>query len=326
VRAMVLPSPRAPLEPRDVADPAPGDREVLIRVRACGICRTDLHIVDGDLTEPTLPLILGHQAVGEVVEVGRDVRDLERGARVGVPWLGSTDGTCGWCLSGRENLCPDARFTGYGRAGGFAELLVADRRACLEIPDARADVEATPLLCAGAIGFRALRMARDAATIGLYGFGNAARLVAQIARHEGRRVFAFTRPGDAQTQRDALALGCAWAGDSTSPPPEPLDAALLFAAVGDLVPLALAALHPGAVAVCAEIHMSDIPSFPYELLWHERQLRSVANLTWRDGRELLEIATEIGIQTQTTTFALEDANAAIAAVRSGEPGTMVLVP
>jgi propanol-preferring alcohol dehydrogenase len=306
--------------------PAATRGQSLIRVRCCAVCRTDLHIVDGDLDEPALPLILGHQVVGEVIEVGRDVRDLEPGARVGVPWLGWTDGTCAWCRSGRENLCPNARFTGYQRGGGFAELLVADRRACLEIPDAREDVDATPLLCAGAIGYRALRMAGDAPTLGLYGFGNAARLVAQIARHEGRRVLAFTRPGDAETQRDALALGCAWAGDSTSSPPEPLDAALVFAAVGDLVPLALAALEPGGVVVCAEIHMSDIPSFPYELLWHERQLRSVANLTWRDGRELLEIATRFTIETQTRTFALEDANAAIAAARAGERGTMVLVP
>ena len=323
---MVLPSPRSPLELRDVPTPSPSDGDVLIRVRACGVCRTDLHIVDGDLAEPSLPLTLGHQVVGDVVEVAADVRDVEPGTRVGVPWLGWMDGTCAWCTSGRENLCPNARFTGYERDGGFAELLVADRRACLEIPDAREDVDATPLLCAGAIGYRALRMAGDAATLGLYGFGNAARLVAQIARREGRRVFAFTRPGDTQTQRDALALGCAWAGDSTSSPPEPLDAALLFAAVGDLVPLALAALEPGGVVVCAEIHMSDIPSFPYELLWHERQLRSVANLTWRDGRELLEIASRFGIETQTQTFALEDANAAIAAARAGERGTMVLVP
>jgi propanol-preferring alcohol dehydrogenase len=326
MRAMVLPRAGTPLELRDLPEPEPRAGEVLVRVRACGICRTDLHIVDGELAEPALPLVLGHQVVGEVIALGDGVREIRVGARVGVPWLGATDGTCAWCTSGRENLCPNARFTGYHRGGGYAELLVADRRACLSIPDDRGDVEATPLLCAGAIGYRALRMAEDAATIGLYGFGNAARLVTQLAVHEGRRVFAFTRPGDVETQHDALALGCAWAGGSTDRSPEPLDAALLFAAAGELVPLALAALVPGGVVVCAEIHMSDIPSFAYELLWHERQLRSVANLTWTDGRELLALATAAGVETTTTTFALEDANAAIASVRSGAAGTMVLVP
>jgi propanol-preferring alcohol dehydrogenase len=297
-----------------------------VRVLACGICRTDLHIVDGELAEPRLPLVLGHQVVGEVAELGEGVSRFVIGDRVGVPWLGWADGTCAFCRSGRENLCPSARFTGYQLDGGYAERLVADARACLPVPAAIEPVDATPLLCAGAIGYRALRMAGDASIVGLYGFGNAARLVAQIARHEGRRVFAFTRPGDVETQEFARALGCAWAGDSTQPTPEPLEAALLFAAVGELVPLALASLAPGGVAVCAEIHMSDIPSFPYELLWHERQLRSVANLTWSDGRELLALAAEIALETETTAFELGDANVALAAARSGQGGTAVLVP
>jgi alcohol dehydrogenase, propanol-preferring len=326
MRAMVLEAPRSPLALRDVADPVAGPGQVVVRVLACGICRTDLHVVDGDLSEPKLPLTLGHQVAGEVLELGEGVTAPAVGDRVGVPWLAWADGTCRFCRSGRENLCPAARFTGYQVDGGYAERLIADARACLPVPANIEPVDATPLLCAGAIGYRALRMAGDGSTIGLYGFGNAARLVAQIARHEGRRVFAFTRPGDVETQGLARSLGCAWAGDSTGSAPEQLDAALLFAAVGELVPLALASLAPGGVAVCAEIHMSDIPSFPYDLLWHERQVRSVANLTWEDGRELLALAAEIGLETVTTTFALGDANAALAAARSGPGGTAVLVP
>jgi len=326
MRAMVLEAPRSPLVARDVVEPRPDPGQVGVRVLACGICRTDLHIVDGELAEPRLPLVLGHQVVGEVAELGEGVSRFVVGDRVGVPWLGWADGTCAFCRSGRENLCPSARFTGCQLDGGYAERLVADARACLPVPAAIEPVDATPLLCAGAIGYRALRMAGDASIVGLYGFGNAARLVAQIARHEGRRVFALTRPGDVETQEFARALGCAWAGDSTQPTPEPLEAALLFAAVGELVPLALASLAPGGVAVCAEIHMSDIPSFPYELLWHERQLRSVANLTWSGGRELLALAAEIELEAETTTFSLEDANVALAAARSGEGGTAVLIP
>jgi propanol-preferring alcohol dehydrogenase len=326
MRAMVLDAPRRPLRAGDLPEPVAGAGEAAIRVRACGVCRTDLHIADGELARSKLPLVLGHQIVGEVVAVGPDVEGVSPGTRVGVPWLASVDGTCRACRAGRENLCPNARFTGYDVDGGYAELVVAGATACLQLPDAIGDVEATPLLCAGAIGYRALRMAGDAATIGLFGFGNAARLVAQIARHEGRRVLAFTRPGDTETQSLARSLGCAWAGGSTDETPEPLDAAILFAAVGELVPLALAALAPGGVAVCAEIHMSDIPSFRYELLWHERQVRSVANLTWADGRALLAIAAEIDLRTETTAFPLEDANAALAAARRGTVGTAVLVP
>jgi propanol-preferring alcohol dehydrogenase len=314
------------MEPRDVGDPEPGAGQVRVKVLACGVCRTDLHIVDGELAEAKLPLILGHQIVGEVAAISPGVEGPAVGERVGVPWLGWVDGTCRACTSGRENLCPRARFTGYDVDGGYAELVAADARACLPIPTHLGDVEATPLLCAGAIGFRALRMAGDATTLGLYGFGNAARLVTQIARHEGRRVFAFTRPGNEAAQRLALELGCQWAGDSTRPAPEPLEAAILFAAVGDLVPLALASLAPGGVAVCAEIHMSAIPAFPYELLWHERQLRSVANLTWQDGAELLKLASDLDISIQTTLFPLEHANEALEAARSGEGGTSVLVP
>jgi propanol-preferring alcohol dehydrogenase len=306
--------------------PEPGPGQVLIRVDACAICRTDLHIADGELAHPALPLVLGHQAVGAIEAVGGDVSGRSVGDRVGVPWLGWADGTCRYCTTGRENLCAGARFTGYDLDGGYAERLVADARFCLPIPHAFASLEAAPLLCAGAIGYRALRLAGEGERLGLYGFGNAARIVTQVALDQGREVFAFTRPGDEATQRVAVDLGCAWAGGSTEPPPKPLDAAILFAAVGDLVPLALAALAPGGTAVCAEIHMSDVPSFPYELLWRERVLRSVANLTRRDGEELLAVAARIPIRTQTRTFPLADANEALEATRRGSPETVVLVP
>jgi alcohol dehydrogenase, propanol-preferring len=326
VRAAVLDEPRRPLAVRDVHDPWPGPGEVRLAVRACAICRTDLHVIDGDLPEPKRPLVLGHQIVGEVETVGEGVETPRLGERVGVPWLGWTCGECRWCASGRENLCPDARFTGYQRDGGYAELVVSDVRYCLPIPDGYGDLEATPLLCAGLIGYRALRMAGNAEILGLYGFGNAARLVAQVARRRGTRVFAFTRPGDEETQREARELGCGWAGDSTQTPPEPLDAAILFAPAGELVPLALAAVAPGGTVVCAEIHMSDVPSFPYERLWRERVVRSVANLTRRDGLEFLPLAAELGISTQTTAFALGQANEAVATAREGKAGTCVLVP
>ena len=325
MRAMVLVAPGGSLEPRDLPDPEPGPGQALVRVRACGVCRTDLHVVDGELPDPKLPLVLGHQVVGEVEALGHAVEGLRLGDRVGVPWLGWTCGGCAYCTSGRENLCPDARFTGYQLDGGFAERMVADARYCLPVPERFDDREAAPLLCAGLIGYRGLRMMGEAARLGLYGFGNAARLVAQVARHEGRRLFAFTRPGDGASQRAALEQGCEWAGDSTDLPPEPLDGAILFAAVGELVPLALRAVAPGGSVVCAEIHMSDIPSFPYELLWRERIVRSVANLTRRDGLEFLPLAAEIGITTQTTPFRPETANEAIAAARSGVGGTPVLV-
>jgi len=322
---MVLDAPGRELELREIADPEPARGQVLIEVAACAVCRTDLHILDGDLREPKLPLVPGHQVVGTVVASG-DGADVIVGDLVGVPWLGWTCGSCRYCSSGRENLCAEARFTGYDLDGGFTERMVADARFCLPVPAAFDPVDASPLLCAGLIGFRALRLAGDGERIGLYGFGNAARLVTQVALHEGRRVFAFTRPGDAQTQQLALELGCAWAGDSTADPPEPLDAAILFAAVGELVPLALKAVAPGGSVVCAEIHMSDIPSFPYELLWRERVLRSVANLTRRDGVQLLALAAEIPLRTDVSTYALEEANEAIAAARSGTPETPVVVP
>ena len=326
MRAMVLDAPGRPLELREIPDPEPGPGQVLVDVLACAVCRTDLHILDGELTRPKLPLVPGHQVVGTVAAVGEGVRDLGPGDLVGVPWLGWTDGTCAFCASGRENLCPQARFTGYDLDGGYADLLVADARSCLPLRDASEPVSVAPLLCAGSIGYRALRFAGDAERLGLYGFGNAARLITQLALHEGRRVFAFTRPGDDETQRAAIERGCEWAGDSTVRPPEPLDAAILFAAVGELVPLALAAVAPGGSVVCAEIHMSDIPAFPYEVLWGERVLRSVANLTWRDGEELLELAAEIPIRTDVRTFPLDRADDAIAAAHSGEPVTPVLVP
>lgn len=326
MRAAVLDAPGERLEIREFPDPEPGPGEVLVDVLACAVCRTDLHILDGELAHPRLPLVPGHQVVGEVAALGEGVRDVRPGDAVGVPWLGWADGTCAYCNSGRENLCPSARFTGYDLDGGYAERMVADARFCLPLPGEAEPVAAAPLLCAGAIGYRALRFTGDAERLGLYGFGNAARLITQVALHQGRRVFAFTRPGDADTQRAALQRGCAWAGDSTAPPPEPLDAAILFAAVGELVPLALAATAPGGSVVCAEIHMSDVPTFPYELLWRERVLRSVANLTRRDGRELLALAAEIPIRTDVETFPLGAVGDAIAAARSGGPATPVLVP
>ena len=325
MRASVFDGPGRPLELREVVAPAPGPGQVLLRVRACGVCRTDLHVLDGELPDPKLPLVLGHQVVGIVDEVGTAVESLAPGDRVGVPWLGWTCGACRYCVSGRENLCPDARFTGYQLDGGYAELVVADARFCFPVPEDYPDDQAAPLLCAGLIGWRSLRLAGDAERLGLYGFGNAARLVAQVALTQGRRCFAFTRPGDEVTQRAALELGCEWAGDSTEPPPEELDGAILFAAVGDLVPLALRAVAPGGSVVCAEIHMSDIPAFPYELLWRERVVRSVANLTRRDGLEFLAVAPMVGVRTEVTPFPLERANDAIEHTRAGAGGTAVLV-
>ena len=324
-RAMVLERPKEPLRGAEIpiADPGPG--QVRLAVRACGICRTDLHIVDGELAEPKLPLVLGHQVVAEVEALGPEVLDLREGDRVGVPWLGWTDGTCRFCTTGRENLCPNARFTGYQLDGGYAERMVADARYCLPVPEGFGDLEAAPLLCAGLIGYRSLRLAGEGERLGLYGFGNAARIVAQVARHEGRRLFAFTRPGDDVAQRAALDLGCEWAGPSTEPPPEPLDGAILFAAVGELVPSALAAVEPGGTVVCAEIHMSDIPSFPYRLLWGERVLRSVANLTREDGVEFLRLAPTIPVRTDVRTLPLGRANDGLADARTAG-GTVVLVP
>ena len=322
---MLLERPHAPLRSVDLGPPDPGDGQVRLRVRACGVCRTDLHVVDGELPDPVLPLILGHQIVGEVDVVGPGVHGLDRGDRVGVPWLGWTCGTCGACVTGRENLCASALFTGYQLPGGFSEHTVADARFCFPIPDGYPDTQAAPLLCAGLIGYRCLRMAGDAERLGIYGFGSAAHLLTQVARHQGRRVFAFTRPGDDPTQAFARELGAEWAGASTELPPEPLDAAIVFAAAGELIPAALRAVVPGGTVVCGELHMSDVPSFPYELLWGERVLRSVANLTRRDGVEFLALAPRIPVRSHVTTFPLARANEALAALRGGTAqGAIVL--
>jgi propanol-preferring alcohol dehydrogenase len=305
---MVLEQPGQPLQPRDVPDPVAGEGQLLIEVHACAVCRTDLHIVDGELDRPKLPLIPGHMIVGTVVG---------RGDRVGVPWLGWTDGTCRYCTTGRENLCDRARFTGYDIDGGYAEYVVADERFCFPIPDAYSDLAAAPLLCAGLIGYRAYGMTGDAERIGIYGFGDAAHIITQVAVHEGRRVFAFTRAEDTAGQEFARELGAEWAGDSLAPGPEELDAAIVFAPVGPLVPAALRATAKGGVVVCAGIHMSDIPSFPYEILWGERVLRSVANLTRDDGHRFLGVAPTVPVRTEVQTFALEEANEALDSLRAG---------
>jgi propanol-preferring alcohol dehydrogenase len=315
MRAMVLPRSGEPLIEADVEAPRPGPREILLRVRACGVCRTDLHILDGELEAPELPLVLGHQIVGTVAESGAGAERFRPGDRLGVPWLGWACGACRFCRSGRENLCPEARFTGYHRDGGYAELAVADERFAFLLPEGYPDLQAAPLLCAGLIGYRALRLAGDAERVGFYGFGAAAHVLTQVARHEGRRVFAFTRPGDIDGQRFARSLGAVWAGGSDAAPPEPLEAALVFAPAGELVPAALRALDRGGVVVCAGIHMSDIPSFPYELLWQERALRSVANLTRRDGEEFLRLAPRVPVRTEVEAFPLAAANSA--ALRAG---------
>jgi propanol-preferring alcohol dehydrogenase len=315
---MVLDRQRSPLRAAELADPEPTTGEVLIDIDACGVCRTDLHVVDGDLDQPKLPLVPGHQIVGRVLASGDGAERFATGDRVGVPWLGWTDGTCEYCRSGRENLCPHAQFTGYDRDGGYAERTVADERYCFPVPSGYPDDQAAPLLCAGLIGYRALRMAGDAERVGLYGFGASAHIVTQVLRHQGRRVFAFTRGDDTGAQEFARSLGAEWAGDSMAPGPEPLDAAIVFAPVGALVPAALAAVGPAGVVVCAGIHMSDIPSFPYELLWHERVLRSVANLTRRDGEEFMRLAPEAGIRTEIERYPLERANDALDRLRAGE--------
>jgi alcohol dehydrogenase, propanol-preferring len=323
MRAMVLDAPRTPLHGADLPPPDPGRGEVLLEVAACGVCRTDLHVVDGELSEPKLPLVLGHQIVGRVVGDGER---FSAGDRVGVPWLGWTDGDCRYCRSGRENLCDRARFTGYQRDGGYAELAVADERFCFPIDAGYPDLQAAPLLCAGLIGYRALKLAGDAERVGIYGFGAAAHIVSQVARHEGRRVFAFTRAGDEAGQRFALELGAEWAGDALGAPPEELDAALIFAPAGELVPVALRALAKGGTVVCGGIHMSDIPRFPYELLWEERVLRSVANLTRADGEEFLALAPRVPVRTEVEAHPLERANEALARLRAGElRGAAVLV-
>lgn len=326
MRAMLLEAPGQPLRAADLSVPAPKPTQVSIRVHACGVCRTDLHIVDGELTHPKLPLVLGHQIVGTVVEVGSEVKEFKQGDRVGVPWLGSTCHHCGYCTSGRENLCDRAQFTGYQLDGGYAEYTVADEHFCFPIPAGYPDLQAAPLLCAGLIGYRSYRMAGEGERLGFYGFGAAAHILIQVARYQGRKVYAFTRPGDAQGQQFARDLGAEWAGGSDESPPQPLDAAIIFAPAGQLVPAALQAVAKGGIVVCAGIHMSDIPSFPYKLLWEERVIRSVANLTRQDGQEFLALAPQIPIRTQVEAFPLEEANRALASLRSGKiQGAAVLL-
>jgi propanol-preferring alcohol dehydrogenase len=327
MQAMVLEAPRQPLERRTVRRPEPGPGQVLIKVAACAVCRTDLHVVDGDLREPKLPVIPGHEIVGRVVMAGDGVDRFRPGDRVGVPWLGWTCGVCRYCRSGAENLCPHARFTGYQIDGGYADYAVADVRFCFPMPPGLGDAEAAPLLCAGLIGYRCLVKAGDGERLGLYGFGAAAHIVIQVARHQGRRVFAFSRPGDEAAQAFALRLGAVWAGSSAERPPEELDAAIIFAPVGALVPAALAAVRPGGVVVCGGIHMSDIPAFPYDLLWREKQLVSVANLTRRDGEAFLALAPQVPVCTEIETLPLSRANVALQRLRDGRlTGAAVLVP
>jgi propanol-preferring alcohol dehydrogenase len=327
MNAMVLDRARQPLAARRVPVPEPAAGQVLVRVAACGVCRTDLHVVDGELTEPKLPLVPGHEIVGRVAMLGGGVERFQEGDRVGIPWLGWTCGTCGFCRTGRENLCEAARFTGYTLDGGYADYALADQRYCFAVSGEQSDAAAAPLLCAGLIGYRALTMAGEGERLGLYGFGAAAHIVAQVARHQGRRVFALTRPGDRDAQAFARDLGAVWAGDSSEAPPEPLDAAIIFAPVGALVPAALKAVAPGGTVVCAGIHMSQIPSFPYEILWRERKILSVANLTRRDGEAFLALVPKVPIETTIETFALSAANQALARLRDGRlTGAAVLLP
>jgi propanol-preferring alcohol dehydrogenase len=327
MRAMVLESPRQKLEAKELPKPEAQAGQLLVRVSACAVCRTDLHIVDGELSSPKLPLIPGHEIVGCVEKLGDHVGGFSVGQRVGVPWLGWTCGKCRFCLTNRENLCEQARFTGYTIDGGYAEYTVVDARFAFPLPDSYEDVAAAPLLCAGLIGYRCLRKAGSARRLGIYGFGAAAHIIAQVARHEGREVFAFTSPGDVEAQDFARRLGAKWAGSSDETPPEALDAAIIFAPVGPLLPAALRALERGGTVVCGGIHMSDIPSFPYRDLWLERTITSVANLTRRDGKEFLALAQHVPLHTETQTFSLEQANEALEALRKGRlTGAAVLVP
>ena len=319
MRAMVMEKTKTPLKEMEIPPPQPTADQVLIKVNACGVCRTDLHILDGELTRPKLPLVLGHQIAGEVVGVGKNVSRFTPGDRVGVPWMGYTDGTCRYCQADQENLCEHAQFTGYDLNGGYAEYTVADQRFCFALPPAYTDSEAAPLLCAGLIGYRSYRLAGEhVEKIGLYGFGASAHIIIQVAVFQGKQVYAFTVPGDTKKQAFAKSLGACWAGGSDVMPPDALDAAILFAPVGALVPLALKAVRRGGTVVCAGIYMSDIPSFPYSILWEERLLRSVANLTRRDGEELLQIATQANVKAQVTEFSLEQANEAIDQFRHGK--------
>ena len=327
MRAMLLEKLRQPLRAADLPTPKTGATQVLVRINACAVCRTDLHVVDGELPQPKLSLVPGHEIVGTIVEKGGGVQRFKVGQRVGIPWLGWTCGECEFCRSGRENLCDRARFTGYTLDGGYAEFTVADERFCFPIPDVYSDVEAAPLLCAGLIGYRSLVKTGDAKRLGIYGFGAAAHIVAQVAKFQGREIFAFTRRGDVEAQAFAQSLGAVWAGDSETMPPQQLDAAIIFAPVGELVPLALKAVARGGTIVCGGIHMSDIPSFPYDLLWEERSVCSVANLTRRDGEEFFALAPRIPVRTTVQTFPLAEANKALARLRDGKlQGVAVLVP
>jgi len=318
LRAMVLEKTGTRLVLRDVPKPKSGRGQLLVRVNACAVCRTDLHIVDGELPDPKLPLILGHQIVGRVEQIGANTGGFSMGDRVGIPWLGWTDGDCAYCRSNRENLCDRAKFTGYNIDGGYAEFTVADARYCFHLPDEYNDVDAAPLLCAGMLGYRSYRKTGDAHRLGIYGFGNAAHLIAQVARYEKKEIYAFTRPGDKAGQESARSLGAVWSGSSDEMPPKKLDAAIIFAPVGALVPIALPALAKGGIVVCGGIHMSDIPSFPYVDLWQERVICSVANLTRRDGEEFLKIAPRVPVKTKVETFSLEEANTALEKFRAGE--------
>jgi propanol-preferring alcohol dehydrogenase len=319
MRAMLLDAPHTPLRLAEIPIPTPGPGQVLLKVSACGVCHTDLHILDGELNEPKLPLVLGHQIVGTVVQNGPAAQRFQTGERVGVPWLGATDGTCRFCLRGQENLCDQPTFTGYNIDGGFAEYTLADERFCFPLPPTYTNVEVAPLLCAGLIGYRTYRMAGEhIESLGIYGFGAAAHIITQVAKHAGKRVYAFTRPGDTDAQEFALRQGADWAGDSTQMPPEKLDAALVFAPVGPLVVSALQATHKGGVVVCGGIHMSDIPAFPYSLLWEERVIRSVANLTRRDGEEFLALAPQVPVKADVKVFPLEQAGQALEQLRHGQ--------
>lgn len=324
--AMILDTPGKPLRKTDLPSPNPGTGQVLIRVHACAVCRTDLHVVDGELTRPKLPLVPGHEIVGTVTELGADVTRFKIGDRVGVPWLGWTCGECSYCRNGQENLCDQAKFTGYTVDGGYAEYAVADQRFCFSIPKSYSDAEAAPLLCAGLIGYRSLVKAGNGKRLGLYGFGAAGHIVAQVARYQEREIYAFTRPGDEQAKNFALKLGAIWAGGSNELPPEVLDAAIIFAPVGGLVPLALKAVGKGGTVVCGGIHMSDIPSFPYSILWDERSICSVANLTRRDGEEFMALAPKVPVRTKVETFPLAEANEALNRLRAGKiEGAAVLI-
>jgi propanol-preferring alcohol dehydrogenase len=326
MKAMVLDAQGRPLRHAELPRPKPGAGEILLKVHACGVCRTDLHVMDGDLQQPKLPLILGHEIVGTVMENGVQAQRFSPGQRVGVPWLGRTCGHCGYCASGRENLCDEARFTGYTLDGGYAEFALADERYCFALPDAYSDAEAAPLLCAGLIGYRALVAAGEAKRIGIYGYGAAAHIIAQVAHWQGREIYAFTRPGDTDAQRFARQLGAAWAGDSNAAPPREMDAAILFAPVGALIPQALRHTAKGGTVVCAGIHMSNVPEFPYSILWGERSVRSIANLTRHDGEAFLDIAPKAGVRTEVEVFPLASANEALQRLAAGQlRGAAVLV-